>query len=69
MSTCGRKVTPSNLGEVGIDQREAARGANDVPVREFLAVGAQRGLTIDQMFPGHAASGAHVLERGARPTP
>ena len=69
MSTSGRKITPSHPSDVGFDQRQPERGANDVPVREVLAAGAKRGLTTDQMFPGHAASGARVPEWGARSSP
>ena len=68
MSTAGRKITPSGLGEVDRDQREPERGANDVPVRDFLVAEARRGRTTDQMFPGHAASGTRVPELGARST-
>jgi hypothetical protein len=62
-------MTPSGPDEVGLDQGEPKRCANDVPVRELLAAGAKRGLTTDQMFPGRAASGAPALEQSARSTP
>lgn len=69
MSTSGRKITRVDLGEVDRDQSEPERRANDVSVREFLVAGAQRGLTTDQMFPGHAASGTRLPGSGAPSTP
>lgn len=63
------EITCSDLGEVDRDKHEPQRRTNDVSVREFLVAGAQRGLTTDQMFTGHTASGTRVPEPGARSTP
>jgi len=60
------KITTSDHGVSGRDGRtRPAHRPHDIAVREFLAAGARKGLTIDQMFPVRSAGVTDVPDSGA----
>lgn len=69
MRTNGRLNASFEHGhaEVGRGTDAELRTAN-MPVREFLAEGARRGLTTDRMFPSQGTCATAVPGRDACPT-